>query len=135
MDFKDLLGEAIQSKKKELDAVKASGGKYFRRSEIENIVKETEQIKELEVSEPIEDAPEEPSLGDAEDEVAVPEQVNESVERALKLKGEPIRLFGESDAQRLERLKILESKAFLKHEKTVRLVRYNFLILTALGTN
>ena len=36
--------------------------------------------------------------------------LNKDVERKLKLRGEPIRLFGESDRQRMARLKFLEAK-------------------------
>lgn len=118
MDFKEIIEAEIQTKKRKLAQ---STSKYVRRGDLEDSSRppkeEEEQQTSQEESVPIETR-EHREPKDIEDHL--PAEVNEAIERRLKAKGQPICLFGETDREREERLKVVESKDFLESEKIVR---------------
>lgn len=117
-------------------------GKYVRRADIEHISKEQSNVdadgqKDVDlIDEDHCNDGESPKkrkldkLDSVEDELVptveyteekLPADVNENIERRLKSRGHPIRLFGESDQLRSERLKVVESRDYLEDDKIVQL--------------
>lgn len=139
MDFKDVLAQEILAKKKKLEETKAVAGKYVRRADIEHIAKEYSNVdvdeqKDVDLIDEAgcddAESPKKRKLDTVEDELVptveytelkLPADVNENIERRLKSRGHPIRLFGESDQQRSERLKVVESRDYLEDDKIVQL--------------
>lgn len=54
---------------------------------------------------------------DVKHEEVLPAETNEAIIRRLKSRGQPIRLFGETDKQRSERLRVIESKRIFEDDK------------------
>jgi pre-mRNA-splicing factor 18 len=59
----------------------------------------------------------ETTKGEVDQEEALPCETNEAIIRRLKSYGQPIRLFGETDKQRSERLRLIESKRIIEDDK------------------
>lgn len=68
---------------------------------------------------------------DARESVLVDECINRDVERKLKNRNEPIRLFGESDRQRLSRLKTLELKEEERNSGQAQVNEFNQILQRA----
>ncbi|KAJ3509057.1 hypothetical protein NLJ89_g5418 [Agrocybe chaxingu] len=122
----DALKSEIASKRKADPLLAARPAKYMKRGDIERLREEKEQ-KEREEKRKAEDAPKAapkltdsrpsltPSRGSTERETESPKPPessynisNEETIRRLRAKGQPIRLFGESDKDRRLRLRALE---------------------------
>lgn len=151
MDFKELLELEIQSKKRELETAKASGPKYARRADVERDKteraleeqKQAEEVKQEKLQRKLAEVDQiyekrrkiqEVHDGTIHDDnggtAKITAEINESIERRLKAKGHPIRLFGETDEQRSERLKFLESRALLDGDKIVTLKILSYKLIT-----
>lgn len=122
MDFKAALQREIEEKKRKLQSV-AKNANSVRQSDLERLEREEylakqreleaereaklkEKLAKYEAKEEVKEAKEEVA-----EEDAVEEALNKEVERKLKNLKEPIRLFAESDRQRLARLRLLELRA------------------------
>lgn len=140
MDFKDVLAQEILAKKTRLEEAKAVTGKYARRGDVEHIgVREgtsdgTGQVQGRDDEEPDVRVDEQEAskkrsrlhtdesvLSERleDDEEVLPSALNDNIERLLKSRSQPIRLFGETDRQRSDRLKVLMTKDFLEDDKIV----------------
>lgn len=124
MDFKAALQREIEEKKRKLQSV-AKNSNSVRQSELERLEREEYLAKQRELEaereaklkeklakyESKEDPKESNSDAKVVEEEAVEEALNKEVEKKLKSLKEPIRIFGESDRQRLARLRRLELRA------------------------
>lgn len=141
MDFKAALQAEIEAKKKQLSRVKSgTGGSSVKVADLERerqeeylekqrILEESRQLKldsklakinekvltETEVTEAAStednDKDKDNVSSSSSSVIIVPPEINREIEKKLKLLNHPIRLFGESDRQRMARLKLYEERA------------------------